>query len=116
MTQSQLAKKLKISPSSIGMYEQGRRKPSSSLLKTICKELEADANYVLGLEDKNSDYLISHDVYNVISEFNNFIGTNENITLNGAPINSEDREKISRALKLATALVLSEYEDTTKSK
>lgn len=94
------------------MYEQGRRKPSSSLLRLICKELEANANYILGLEDENINNFVSHDIYNVISEFNNFIGTDENITLNGMPINSEDRKTLSRALKLATAVVLSERDES----
>lgn len=35
MNQSQLAKALKISPSAVGMYEQGRRQPSAEILADI---------------------------------------------------------------------------------
>ena len=37
MSQSQLAKELKISPSAVGMYEQGRREPSVEILANISR-------------------------------------------------------------------------------
>ena len=40
LTQSDLARKLGVSPSTIGMYEQGRRKPSYNTLAEICSILE----------------------------------------------------------------------------
>lgn len=38
MSQVMLAKKLRLSPSAIGMYEQGRREPSISILIALSKE------------------------------------------------------------------------------
>lgn len=44
LTQKQLAKKLNISPSSVGMYEQGRREPDFKLLGKICSIFSTCAN------------------------------------------------------------------------
>ena len=40
LTQKDLARKLGSSPSTIGMYEQGRRKPNYNTLAEICSILE----------------------------------------------------------------------------
>ena len=42
LTQNELAKELNLSPSSIGMYEQGRRKPSFELLEKISDYFNVD--------------------------------------------------------------------------
>ncbi|MEZ7723715.1 XRE family transcriptional regulator [Fusobacterium sp. 27098_8_59] len=51
ITQSQLAEELNISPSAIGMYEQGRRKPSYELLEEICDYFNVDMDYLMGRSD-----------------------------------------------------------------
>ncbi len=56
MTQSQLAKALKISPSSIGMYEQGRRKPSYELLEEISDYFNVDMDYLMGRSEIKNRY------------------------------------------------------------
>ena len=47
LSQSQLAEKVKISPSAIGMYEQGRREPSGELLVAIANALQVSVDYLL---------------------------------------------------------------------
>lgn len=56
MTQGQLAEALKISPSSIGMYEQGRRKPSYELLEEISDYFNVDMDYLMGRSDIKNRY------------------------------------------------------------
>lgn len=56
LTQSQLAKELNISPSAIGMYEQGRRKPSYELLENICDYFNVDMDYLMGRSDIKNRY------------------------------------------------------------
>lgn len=56
ITQSQLAEKLNISPSAIGMYEQGRRKPSYELLEEICDYFNVDMDYLMGRSDIKNRY------------------------------------------------------------
>ena len=47
MSQAELAKRLQISPSAIGMYEQGRREPSAETLVAIARELGTSTDYLL---------------------------------------------------------------------
>ena len=46
MSQAQLARKLQISPSAMGMYEQGRREPSLQLLGDMAKVLGVSTDYL----------------------------------------------------------------------
>ena len=47
LSQSQLAQMLKISPSAMGMYEQGRREPSAGLLVALARELHVSTDFLL---------------------------------------------------------------------
>lgn len=47
MSQSQLARLLQVSPSTVGMYEQGRREPSAEMLLTISRVLGVSVDYLL---------------------------------------------------------------------
>lgn len=48
LTQQEMADKLNISRSSIGMYEKGEREPSFELLETIADYFNVDMNFLLG--------------------------------------------------------------------
>ena len=50
MTQEELAKVLDVSPSTVGMYEQGRRKPDNDTLIKIANIFEVTTDYLLGKE------------------------------------------------------------------
>ena len=52
-SQSDLAKRLKISASAVGMYEQGRREPSAELLVSIARELGVSVDYLLTGQPEN---------------------------------------------------------------
>ena len=47
ISQTELAQKLCISSSAIGMYEQGRREPSNAILVALSKELHVSIDYLL---------------------------------------------------------------------
>lgn len=47
MTQRQLAKALRVSPSAIGMYEQGRRQPSIDLVVSISRQFSISTQWLL---------------------------------------------------------------------
>ena len=51
LTQQEMADKLKISRSSIGMYENGEREPSFELLEAIADYFNVDMNYLLGKKE-----------------------------------------------------------------
>ena len=51
LTQQEMASRLNISRSSIGMYESGEREPSFELLEAIADYFNVDMNYLLGKHD-----------------------------------------------------------------
>lgn len=50
MNQAELARRLKISPSAVGMYEQGRREPSADMLLAMARTLQVSVDYLLSGE------------------------------------------------------------------
>ena len=46
-SQAELAKRIGVSPSAVGMYEQGRREPSLGLLVRLALELNVTTDYLL---------------------------------------------------------------------
>ena len=50
MTQAVLAQKLDVSPSTIGMYEQGRREPDSKMLIKIANLFGVSVDYLINSE------------------------------------------------------------------
>ena len=47
MSQAELARRLGISPSAMGMYEQGRREPSAQTLVALSRELGVSTDFLL---------------------------------------------------------------------
>lgn len=60
LSQQQLADKLDMSPSGIGMWEQNRRQPDNETLKKVAQFFDVSTDYLLGndiKEDKNKELL-----------------------------------------------------------
>jgi len=51
LTQDDIAKIIGVQPSTIGMYEQGKRQPDNEKLTKIANVLETTTDYLLGLVD-----------------------------------------------------------------
>ena len=61
MSQADLAEALRISPSAVGMYEQGRREPSVEILIALSQELGVTLDYLLsGRPDTVRDVVALH--------------------------------------------------------
>ncbi len=111
LTQAQLAQRLNVSPSSIGMYEQGRREPKNSILVRICKELNASGDYILDINNDNKENNLNFDdVNSIVTEFIDFIKTKKYVMINGVPVDEINKKKIATALKVAIAVALSDSE------
>lgn len=67
LSQSELAKKLNVSKSTISMLEVGSRKPSWELMEVIADYFNVDMNFLLGKEEQ-SRFFMDYDIYNVASE------------------------------------------------
>ena len=108
LTQSQLASKLNLSASTVGMYEQGRRDPDSHTLSKICRTLGASGDYMLDLKKERFTEPEKMEIYNIISDFISDLEKQEGLMFNGEPIDNSEKKKIASALKVATAVTLSE--------
>lgn len=106
MTQNELAKKLGISASSVGMYEQGRRQPDNRLLSSICSVFNSSTDYLLGLT--GSDISSNREVDDMIDEFTRILTMQQGLMFNGEPVSAEDREKIVSAIRVAAAVAVSD--------
>lgn len=95
LTQTQLAKMLDVSPSSIGMYEQGRREPDNALLIKMSRVFEVSVDELLGLCDEDSSKSLEEFVSEVVNAL-----LNEKITLDGREATNEEIEKIINSIKL----------------
>ena len=51
-SQAELANRLHISPSTIGMYEQGRREPPIDILVAMSNEFDVSIDYTVGFSNK----------------------------------------------------------------
>lgn len=72
LTQQQLANKLGISRSAVGMYEKGEREPNIETLELIAKTFNVDMNYLLGINiaasDSNTSYYLNDDTKKIAQE------------------------------------------------
>jgi len=66
ITQEELAKQLQLSPSTIGMYETGRREPDFETLQRIADYFHVSTDYILGREEKRSPFAALPVVGNII--------------------------------------------------
>ena len=106
-TQSELAKKLGVASSAIGMYEQGRREPDSSMLLKICSVLDTTTDYLLGLDNNpHKNMNVERDVSDVINEFTTMLAGQSGLMFDGEPITDGDRRKIVDAIKIAAAVAV----------
>ena len=63
LTQAALADRLHVSSSAVGMYEQGRREPPSSILMALSKEFGVTVDYLLtGHVWSKEDIIIESDL------------------------------------------------------
>lgn len=103
LTQSQLAKELDISPSAIGMYEQGRRKPSYELLENICDYFNVDMDYLMGRSDIKNRYQagLKYDWEKEDKEENNIF----------SQLTDEELAKLEKFKNMSTVMFMNEGND-----
>lgn len=58
INQRELAKYLKVAPSTISMYENGQREPNFEVLEVLADFFNVDMNYLLGKTDKTTRLII----------------------------------------------------------
>lgn len=95
LTQSELGEKLGISPSTVGMYEQGRRVPDVPILKKMSAFFNVSIDYLLENVNHNVPTKMPKDL-------NKFLQQSE-IIFDGDTYNltDEDRDLVMRSLEVA---------------
>ena len=96
-TQQELADELGISPSAIGMYEQGRRQPDRATLILMSEYFGVSVDYLLGAER-------GRDVKDMLDNLRNEIKDASGLMFNGKPLDM-DMDKLFDAMYLAASVV-----------
>lgn len=110
LTQQQLAEMVGgTSASAIGMYEQGRRSPDMERIVKLCEIFSVSTDYLLGVDEHNVD------ASKIIEELRIKASQSNCLTLNGAVMNDESRERLLKAIEFISSVILPDGE-TTKDK
>ncbi|GHU85700.1 hypothetical protein FACS1894198_4040 [Clostridia bacterium] len=102
MTQRQLAHRLGISTSAVGMYEQGRREPDHEMLLSLCKLFGISVDYLLRQEVPNE----SKEFSDIINGFERTLLGQEGLMLNGVLLKKDDVKKIVDAIRIGVELAV----------
>lgn len=108
MTQSELAARLGVSASAVGMYEQGRREPDSDTILKLCSVFDVSGDYLLGNKEQN-DSSGRVEVSEVFDEFTKKLSMQEGLMFDGVPLDHEDRMKIIDAIKVVAAIAAQQH-------
>ena len=84
---------MNVSPSAIGMYEQGRREPDFLTFLKMCIELNTEPDYVLGLDKKFK--LRTVEIDELLAEFIKEIRKNKKVLYDGEIMDNAMREKFA---------------------
>ncbi|WP_085832828.1 helix-turn-helix domain-containing protein [Clostridium merdae] len=115
LTQAQLATRLGISASAVGMYEQGRREPDSELLARLARMFHVSTDTLLGFRQEPQAGQ-EQEVNSVIDRFTNILKNQQGLMFNGTPLSEADREKIVNAIRVAAAIAIPEEGENDESK
>lgn len=102
MTQGELAKKLEISQSAVGMYEQGRREPPYNLLIKISKLFDVKLDWLLsdGTEQE------SRELDDMFEDFFKAMRQKRGLQFHGEPLSVDEIESIIKGIKLCAELAI----------
>lgn len=108
--QKEVAKKLEITESGYGFYEQGKRTPDSFMLNKIANLYGCSTDYLLGNTDlqnplSSTEKDIAKEVDNILVKLNKEDG----YVLEGKPLDEDTKELLKKSLKnsLEIALLMS---------
>lgn len=112
LTQVEMAKELKISRSTIGMYETGAREPDFETLEKIADFFNVDIDYLLGRTDKttllpetigqyssNLSKRDTRDINNILAQTEQLL-KQEGLMFDGNPASPEAVDSILSAMKI----------------
>lgn len=107
MTQGDLAARLGISKSAVGMYEQGRREPPYEVLLGIGALFGVSVDWLLAREQAEPAPA-GGELDDLLAAFHRQLRSQEGLMFHGRPLDAGDVEKIVRAMRLGAELTLRE--------
>ncbi|MBR4869104.1 MAG: helix-turn-helix transcriptional regulator [Clostridia bacterium] len=102
MTQAELAEKLGLSASAVGMYEQGRREPDLAIIMQLCNIFDVPADVLLSTPTTPSSY----EIKDVIQDIQDRLLVAQDLTLDGVPVTMDGIQRLIDAIEVSTAVVL----------
>lgn len=109
LTQEELAKALKISRSTVGMYENGSREPDYETLEAIADFFNVDIDYLLGRTNKTTKIIYPQTTFtqkdekDIAKRLEETLEELENsqsaLMFSGEPLDSETRELLKASLE-----------------
>ena len=110
MTQGDLAARLGISKSAVGMYEQGRREPPYELLLKISELFGVSVDWLLAREQPETPAGGGR-LDDLLAAFHRQLKNQEGLMFHGQPLDAGDIEKIVCAMRLGAELTLRESKE-----
>ncbi|GMQ63524.1 helix-turn-helix domain-containing protein [Vallitalea maricola] len=106
LSQKNLATYLNISPSTIGMYEQGRRQPDQETLQKLANYFNVNIDYLLGRTNNpvpldSSDNNINHnkEIDQKINDLIKEVEKTDGLMFSGGPMDEPTREVLLKMLR-----------------
>lgn len=111
MTQVQLSKKLGISSSAVGMYEQNRRDPSYDMILKLGQIFSVTTDYLLGSQEETLESPVQYqtkvnDLAELINNFKTGLTKQKGLMFKGQVLTQDDLEKILQAIEVGTEVAL----------
>lgn len=100
-TQAELGTMLGISPSAIGMYEQGRREPDSHIIMELSRIFSVSADYLLSGENQGPK-----EVEDALDNMRESLKSTGGLMFKGTLLDEHDTEKLFDAMLLAANIML----------
>lgn len=106
MTQAELGRILKIAPSTIGMYEQGRREPDNETLKRLSTLFDVSTDYLLDNQTSKKDSLPSlnakdeREITRMMDDMKDRLMQEEGLMFDGQPASPESIQSILDAMQI----------------
>jgi len=101
MSQAELAKKIGVSASAIGMYEQNRRTPDNDTLREFCEIFGVTSDYLLGLSLSSER---KYDVSEVLDDYSKKLSEQESLMFDGEPLNEDERRQVLQTIEYVARL------------
>lgn len=96
LTQLELGEKLMLAPSTIGMYEQGRREPDSEVLVKISRFFDVSVDYLVDARSKKSGV---KNIDELASYVGNMLREQDGLLFSGEPVDGDDIDMIVEAIR-----------------